>query len=187
MNRIQINIQVKWVVMALFIIAFSNFFYAQLRLDNVLVVAQQDKLEDRYSVELAITNLMQMSGVNSKSALGVIPQGEFMNVLATEEIQKKVKEMGIDTYMLISVRGYDRSFTPSTDLQGMRDELNAGHMFSFWRESANSISFSVTFYRNNQPIHYELIKVKNGKNREVTLKRMVKAFDKRLQKSWLGY
>jgi hypothetical protein len=185
MKKIQINTQVKLMVVLLVITCFNIISFAQVRLENVLVVAQQDKLEDRYSMELALTNLMQTNGVTSKSALGVIPQGEFMNVLATEEIQKKVKALGIDTYMLVSVRGYDRSFTPSKNLLGMRDELNAGHMFSFWRESANSISFTVTFYRNNQPIHYELIKIKNGKNREATIGKMVKAFEKRLQKNWL--
>jgi len=185
MNKIQMNSKAKLIVLLFLLMTIPIISMAQMRLENVLVVAQQDKLEDRYSMELALTNMMQTFGVTSKSALGVIPQGEFMNVLATEEMQKRVKAMGIDTYMLISVRGYDRSFTPSTNILNMRDELNAGHMFSFWRESANSISFSVTFYRNNQPIHYELIKIKNGKNREATISKMVKAFEKRLQKSWL--
>lgn len=161
--------------------------YAQfepLNLTNVLIVGQQDKLEDKYSLELAVLNVLQKHGVKAKSSLNVLRQGEDPVALASKENQKNLLEEGIDTYMLVSVRGFDKRFTPSTNLQNLKEELGAGHLFPLWKETSSSVSFSITFYRNNVPVYYDLIRVTSMGSKDAVLKKFSKILDKKMRKEW---
>ncbi len=157
----------------------------EFKLTNVVVVAQQDKPEDRYSLEINVLQLLASKGLKTKASLNIVKQGGSPMILSEDSIQKQVLEEGIDTYMLVSVRGYDKRFKPSESSLPMEDELNEGHLFPLYREDVTSVTFSVTFYRNNEPVHYELIKTGNVGSREAVLKKFLKKLDKRLQKSWL--
>lgn len=174
----------------LFIIAlifFSLTIRSQdqpLNLTNVLVVGQQDKLQDQYTLELAVLELMQENNINAKASLNVIKQGQGPTVLASDSIQRKLVNEGIDTYMLISVRGYDKRFNPSSNVQSMEDELSAGHLFKLWRESASTITFTVIFYRNNIPARYDLIRVRAGNSEDKMMKRLKRKVEKLITKEW---
>jgi hypothetical protein len=164
---------------------FSQNQKGDFKLTNAVVVAQQDKPEDRYSLEINVLQLLASNGVKTKASLNLVKQGGSPLILAQDSIQQKVLSEGIDTYMLVSVRGYDKKFKPSENLLPMEDELNAGHLFPLYRDDVTSVTFSVTFYRNNQPVHYELIKTGNVGSREAVLKKFLKKLDKRMRKSWL--
>jgi hypothetical protein len=157
----------------------------EFKLTNTIVVAQQDKPEDRYSLEINVLQLLASRGINTKASLNIVKQGGSPLILSEDSIQKQVLNEGFDTYMLISVRGYDKKFKPSTNVLPLEDELNAGHLFPLYREEVTSVTFSVTFYRNNVPVHYELIKTGNVGSRDSVLKKFIKKLDKKLQKSWL--
>jgi len=171
-------------IFTLIISTFSQAQEGQLRLDNVLIVGQQDELADKYSLELAVLDIMKSNNIKTKSSLNVLKQGEDPVVLANETTQKTLKAEGIDTYMLISVRGYDKRFNASTNLQPLKDELSAGHLFSVWREGASSVTFTITFYRNNIPVHNELIRIKSTNSKGAVLKKLSKVIDKQITKSW---
>jgi hypothetical protein len=173
-----------FIFLLVLISTFSKAQENQLRLNNVLIVGQQDELADKYSLELAVLDIMKSNNIKTKSSLNVLKQGEDPVVLSNESMQKTLMEEGIDTYMLISVRGYDKRFNASTNLQPLKDELSAGHLFSVWREGASSVTFSITFYRNNTPVHNELIRIKSTNSKGSVLKKLSKVLDKRINKSW---
>lgn len=177
----------KKLVFILGLLLFSLAVKSQdqpLNLENVLVVGQQDKLQDQYTLELAILELMQKNNINAKASLNVIKQGQDPTILASDSIQRKLANQGIDTYMLVSVRGYDKRFNPSSNIQKMDEELRAGHLFKLWRESASTITYTVIFYRNNIPARYDLIRVRAGNSEEKAMKRLSKKIDKLIQKEW---
>lgn len=155
------------------------------KLSNAVVVAQQDKSEDRYSLEINVLQLLADKGIKTMASLNLVKQGGSSAILATDSIQLKVKQAGIDTYMLISVRGYDKRFKPSEKLLSFSEELNVGHLFPLYREEVTSVTFTVTFYRKNEPVYCELIKTGNVGSREAVIKKLIKKLDKRLLKSWL--
>lgn len=165
--------------------SFAQNETGEFKLTNTVVVAQQDKPEDRYSLEINVLQLLANRGLKTKASLNIVKQGGSPLILAQDSIQEKIRVEGIDTYMLISVRGYDKKYKPSENLLPMEDELNAGHLFPLYRDDVTSVTFSVTFYRNNKPVHYELIKTGNVGSRDAVIKKFLKKLDKRLQKSWL--
>lgn len=169
----------------LFVVAFTFLGNTQsLNLTKVVVVGQQDKTEDKYSLELAVMQTFEKNGIKSKSSLGILKQGEHEILLADKRYQEQLSSEGFDTYFLISVRGYDKKFLPASKIVPLREELDAGHMFSFYRESASNVSFSVTFYRDGQAVFTDLIRVRSGNNRESVLKKLSKALDKKIKKKW---
>lgn len=164
--------------------SLTSFGQEDLNLNNVLVIAQQDKLEDRYTMEIAMLELMRSNDIVAKSSLNILKQGQDPSILASDSITRKLGNDGIDTYLLISVRGYDTRFNPSQNLPELKDELRSGHLFPLWRESASTVTFTFLFYRNGIPAHYELIRVRAGGSKDAMMKKLYRKVEKRLQKDW---
>lgn len=157
----------------------------EFKLDNVLVVAQQDKQEDRYSLEVGLIQLFNVYNIKTKASLNVIKQGGSPKILLNDSVQKSLKNEGIDTYMLISVRGYDKRFKPSENIKSLEEELEAGHLFPLYRESATSVTFSIIFYKNGEPVHYELIRTGTVGSKDAVMKKLLKKVDRALRKDWM--
>jgi hypothetical protein len=179
------NFKPLTLLFTLFLSAFGLAQNTPFKLTNAVVVAQQDKPEDRYSLEVNILQLLNNYGVKTKASLNLVKQGGSPQILSSDSIQKALTVEGFDTFMLISVRGYDKKFKPSEKLLKMPEELDAGHLFSMYRESASSVTFTITFYQNNIPVHYELIRTGNIGSREAVIKKLMKRMEKRLQKAWI--
>lgn len=177
-------------VLIMFLLSTLIFQHAwsqdeELQLENVLVIAQQDKVKDRYSMEVAFLELFNRYGIESKASLNVLKQGGDPTVLLTDSLQNKLKSEGIDTYLLISVRGYDKRFRPSEELRSFEEEIEAGHLFPLYRESATSVTFTFTFYRDLEPVHYELIKTGTVGSRDAVLKKLMRKAERRLKRDWI--
>src|SRR5690554_7727620 len=71
--------------------------------------------------------------------------------------RQNLKEKGIDTYLLVSVRGYNNRFKPSTKINDFEEEIKAGHLYPLYRESASNVTFTFTFYRDLKPVHPPLL------------------------------
>lgn len=173
------------IVTSVFLIQGANGFAQSLNLKNVVVVAQQDKLKDQYTLELAIVELMRDNNVNAIASLNIVPDGRDPVVLATDSLQRNLLNKGFDTYMLVSVRGYDKRFNPPENLVNMKEELSAGHLFQLWRESASTVTFTVIFYRNNVPAHSELIRVRARGSKDKMMKGFTRKMERRLKKGWI--
>lgn len=155
-----------------------------LHLKNVLVVGQLDKAEDRFTMEINLTQLLAENGIKAMASLNILKEGTSPEVLASDSIQNALKAKGIDTYVLVSVRGYDRKFKPATRHESLAAELAIGHMFPLYRDEISSITFEFKFYRNGEYAGYDLVKVNNVGSRDTVLKKFRKAITKRLAKAW---
>lgn len=169
------------------ILSVSPVFSQQtkdIHLRNALVVGQLDKAEDRFTMEINLTQLLAESGIKAMASLNVLKEGTPPEMLASDSIQAVLKAKGIDTYVLVSVRGYDRKFKPSKRHESLVAELASSHLFPIYRDEISSVTFEFKFYRNGEFAGYDLIKVNGVGSRETVLKKFRKAINKRLAKSW---
>jgi hypothetical protein len=165
----------------------SNLFFAQLEdlnLKSVLVVGQLDKEEDRYSLEVNLTELLTNAGIKAVPSLNLLKLGSDASLLATDSVQKIVAAKGIDTYVLITVRGYDRKYKPTNLRDDLVTALNAGNLFPIYREEVVSVSFEFTFFRNGQFVCSDIVKCGNVSDRDSVIKRFRKLVAKRIEKKW---
>lgn len=155
-----------------------------LQLQNVIVVGQLDKSEDRFTMEINLTEMLTRNGVKSIASLNVLKEGSSVSQLSNDSIQTVLKDKGFDTYVMVSVRGYDRKFKPAKNHMNLKEELNSGHMFPLYRDEVSSISFEFLFYRNGEVVGYDLIKVGGISSREGAIKKFRKKVEKRIVSNW---
>jgi hypothetical protein len=170
------------------LLCFSVHIAAQvenLNLKNALVVAQLDQEDDRFSVEINLTEILSTAGIKAVPSLNVLKLGNDAAILATDSIQELVKSMGVDTYMLVSVRGYDKKFKPSSCKDDLQQALSVGNLFPMYRDEIVSVSFEFIFYRNGQCVGADIVKCGNVSDRESVLKKFRKQIGKKLTSDWI--
>ncbi len=156
----------------------------QLHLTNALVIGQIDNSEDRYTVEINLTDMLTRNGVKTIPSLNVLKLGSDAIVLATDSMQQKMAAKGIDTYVLVSVRGYDRKFKVSEKQDDFKTALEGASLFDLYRDDIVSISFEFKFFRNGQFVYGEIVKCGNVGDRESVMKKFRSKVEKRIVKKW---
>jgi hypothetical protein len=170
------------------IILISSSIFSQLdKLDlkNAVVVAQMDRPEDRFTLEINLTEILADLGVKTMASLNAQRQGAEIEHLYYDSIQNSIKQKGFDTYMLVSVRGYDSKFKKATIFNDFRTELQTSHLFPLYRDNIASVTFEFYFYRNGQIVAYDLLKVNGAGSRDSVVKKLRKKLRKRIIKYWL--
>lgn len=156
----------------------------ELNLTNAFVVAQIDKSEDRYTLEVALTELLAEYGIKAMPSMNILKVGSDQTLLVSDSISQLVKSKGFDTYVLVSVRGFDKRFKASEKKPKIEELLAEGHLFPIYRDEVVSVSFEFFFYRNGQYIGTELVKCGNISSRDSVMKRFRKKISKRIEKAW---
>ena len=171
----------------LMMLLISSAVFAQkvdLNLTNALVIGQMDNQEDRYSIEINMTEMMTSRGMKAMPSLNMIKRGADSRVLASDSVAQVCKSKGIDTYVLVSVRGYDRKFKTTGKKETLTEALDRGNLFQLYSPDIVSVSFELKFFRNGEFLHSEIIKLGNVGGRESVIKRFRSKVGKKLDKNW---
>jgi hypothetical protein len=167
------------------LLSLNNFISSQsLKLKNAIVIAQFDKQEDRYALEVSLTEMLAEYNVKALPSLNLLKQGADASVLADDTLQKNLKIAGYDTYLVVNVRGYDRTFKPATQKISFAEILDMTSIYHLYRDEATSVSFEFTFFRNNEVVQRNILKCGNISDRNSVLKRFRKKLPKIIEKSW---
>ena len=161
-------------------ISFSQNKHIQL--NNGLIVAQLDRPEEKFTLEINLAELFANEGVQVIPSLNILKQGEIASVLASDSINRLLKSKNVDTYILVSIRGFDKNFKPSTHFESLANELASSHLFPLFRDEIMSITFEFTFYRNGQVIANELLRLKNVDSKDKVMKKLRKKLPKLISK-----
>lgn len=155
-----------------------------LKLTNALVIGKIDKAEDRYSIEINLTELLNEAGVKAIPSLNIVKTGSDPQILAGDSVQQLLKSKGVDTYILVSVRGYDRKYQFTDKNEDFSTALEAANLYGLYREEASSVSFEFLFYRNGKLVSSDMIRCKNISSRDTVIKRLRKKLKKHIAKKW---
>ena len=172
------------------ILSFSFLFltlvysYSQISLSNSVVIAQFDKPEDRYAIEVSLTDILSKKDIKVLPLQNIIKQGGNPLILCNDSIQSILKNRGFDTYLIVNVRGYDRRFKPSESQIKFCDALNMTSIYKLYRDEATSVSFEFMFFKNNEVYFRDILKCGNISDRNSTLKRFKKKLPRRMKRKW---
>jgi hypothetical protein len=167
------------------LVALMGAFQAQAQKESkTLVIGQFDKPDERYAIEVAITDLFTKNGVSAVPSLNVIKQGADPSILALDSIQRVLKQAGIDRIAIVNVRGYDRRFKISDKETSLKETLGRTSIYHIYREEATSVSFEFTFYKENKMVFRDILKCGNVSDRDSVIKRIRKKLPKRIAKKW---
>ncbi len=174
-------------VFILFVTLVSTCSFAQkqpLALNNAVIVSHLDKPEDRFSLEIALSEALTNAGIKNTVSLNLLKQGGDPQVLVSDSMTNILGAKGFNTLLLVSVRGYDKRFQPSSGNFTLVEDLAAENLFPLYKEEIVSVTFEFHFYRNGQLVHTDLIKVGGASSREKVLKKLRKLVEKRAYKKW---
>lgn len=157
----------------------------QLNLTNALVIGQMDKQEDRYSIEVSVVDLFKQAKIKAMPSLNVMKIGSNALILASDSITNSLQAKGIDTYCLISVRGYDKKFKVTQNQPNLKESLQVGSLFEMYYPDVVSVSFEFKFYRGGEFVFGDIIKCGNVGAREDVMKKLRKKISKKLVKKWV--
>lgn len=172
-------------ILIFFLLFIYSFSFSQgLKLRNVLVIGQFDKPEDRYAIEVNLTEILTNKGIKASPSLNILKQGTSAVNLVSDSIRQVIQAKGFDTYVIVNVRGYDRKFKPSEAKITLEEMLNMASLYHIYRDEASSVSFEFTFFRNGMVIYRDILKCGNVSNRDSVIKRFRKKMPKLIDKRW---
>ncbi|MEY4286889.1 MAG: hypothetical protein RL511_975 [Bacteroidota bacterium] len=158
----------------------------QIKLTNAVVITQFDKEEDRYAMQALMADLLKSYQIKALPVMNVLKQGEDPQHLLQDSIQKLLVQKGFDTYLVVNVRGYDRTFKPSEDTQTLAELLETTSIYQIYRDEATSVSFEFSIYRNGKLISREVLRCGNVSDRDSVLKRLRKRLPKKVLPTWIS-
>lgn len=174
-------------IIFLFVFLFSLPVVAQydpLNLKNCLIVGQLENQDDRFTLEVNLAEIFAESGIKTMASLNILKRGGDLYMLESDSLAKVLKAKGIDTYVLVSVRGFDINFKISEKPEGIKSELDAGHLFPLYRDGITSVTLEFNFYRNGKFVGNDLVKLPSVGDRDEVVKKMHKKIPKRIRKFW---
>jgi hypothetical protein len=169
------------------VITFTNnvSFCQKENKDKVLIIGQFDRPDERYAIEVTLTEIFAQNGLEAIPSLNILKQGSDPSELASDSLQNLHIEQGITTYLVVNVRGYDRRFKASTIDVSLSEILGRTSIYHIYREEATSVSLEFTFFREKQVYFRDILKCGNIAGRDSVLKRIRKKLPKRMSKKWV--
>lgn len=173
----------KSILIALFFVASNSFAQKQnLNLTNALIVGQMDKEDERFMLEIALTEFFSEHNCKAVPSINILKQGAKPSELATKEMRSAASAKGLDTYVLVSVRGYDSRFKKTNKNDSLNIALDYGTLFSLYRAEATSVTFEFFIYRNEVMLKTALIRCGNISSNETVIKRLKKKLARKVKK-----
>jgi hypothetical protein len=168
-------------LLSLLFIAFTGISQ-DLNLRNALVVSHIDNQQDRFTLEVAVSEVLSQNGVKNAVSLNLVKQGGDPQVLLTDSIKQILDAQGINTFMVVSIRGYDRKFKTTTKQLTLAEDLAADNLFSLYKPDIVSVSMEFHFYREGRLVYADIIKIGGVSSRESVMKKFRRKLSKRVRK-----
>lgn len=156
------------------------------KLSNAVVITQFDKEEDRYAMQALMADILKGYQIKALPVMNVLKQGEDPQHLLNDSIQQILVQKGFDTYLVVNVRGYDRTFKPSEDTQTLTELLETTSIYQIYRDEATSVSFEFSIYRDGKLVSRQVLRCGNVSDRDSVLKRLRKRLPKKVIPVWIS-
>jgi hypothetical protein len=167
------------------LLGFSQAKFPPLKLNNALVVSHLDKESDQFSLEIAVSDVLSKTKIKNTVSLNVLKAGGDPQVLMTDSLTQLLKAKGINTLMLVSVRGFDNRFRPSSGNMTLAEDLAADNLFPIYKEDIVSVTFEFHFYREGKLVYTDLLKIGGINSRDKVLRKLRKKLEKKVVKDWI--
>lgn len=156
-----------------------------LNLRNALVVSNIDSQEDRFTLEVAVSEMLSTQGIKNGVSLNILKQGGDPQVLMTDSIAGILNNQGINTLMLVSIRGYDKRFRRTEKQYTLAEDLASSNLFKLYKDDITSVTLEFHFYRGGKLVGTDLLKIGGVSSRESVMKKLRRKLPKRIRKQWM--
>lgn len=176
----------KHLFLALLLLAL-HFSWAQaFNLKECVVIAQFEKPEDRYALEVNLCEIFTAMHIKAIPATNFVKQGGSSQVLATDSSLTALKEKGFSTYCLVNVKGFDNRFKKSEHPPLFSEGLDRATIYNLYKDEISNLTLEFIFYREGKPVFNDVYKISNIGDRDDVIKRLKKKGPKYFLKNWFS-
>ena len=177
--------KIKFLLLLILVItSFTDVHSQGIKTGKVLVIGQFDRPDERYAVEVTLTEIFSQYGLMAMPSLNILKQGSDPSLLLSDTIQNILLDKNITTILVVNVRGYDRRFKPSEIEVPLNEMLGRTSIYHIYREEATSVSLEFTFFKENKVVFRDILRCSNISDRDSVLKRIRKKLPKRMKRKW---
>jgi len=152
-------------------------------IEGLLIVGKIDKPEDRYAIEVNLTKFLAQLGIKVLPSLNFSKIGNSVEDLSSDSILLVTKEKGLKGYLLVSVRGFDKTFKPREHFPlTLVEALEEGHLYPIFQEDISSITFEFLYYEEGKFVGYDIIKLTGTSTRAQVFEKLQKKLSKKMPK-----
>jgi hypothetical protein len=137
-------------------------------------------------MQALMADILKGYQIKALPVMNILKQGEDPQHLLNDSIQQILVQKGFDTYLVVNVRGYDRTFKPSDDTQTLVELLETTSIYQIYREEATSVSFEFSIYRDGKLVSRQVLRCGNVSDRDSVLKRLRKRLPKKVLPTWIS-
>lgn len=156
-----------------------------LKLKECLVLAQFEKYEERYALEINLCEILAQWKVKTVPATNLIKQGQSATILTTDSIKEILSKTKVQTICIVRIKGYDKKFKNTVQNIPFTEALERASLYNLYKDDISTVSLEFLFYRNEVCIFSDILKVGNIGDRDDVLKRIRKKLPKLIEKHWL--
>jgi|LauGreDrversion2_6_1035139.scaffolds.fasta_scaffold06391_2 hypothetical protein len=181
-----INLHMRCLLFSVLVLVGFQCFAQGLKLKECVVIAQFEKLEDRYALEVNLCEILNPMKVQTIPATNIVKQGGTALQLSSDSSMMSWKAKNIQTYCVVSVKGYDKKFKSSKSDISFKDALERATLYSLYKADISSVTFEFLFFREGKVVYSDLLKIGNIGERDDVVKRFRKKAPKHIAEHWLN-
>jgi hypothetical protein len=153
---------------------------------GALLVVQNDKFDNRFSAEVNMGKIFSLLRVPLLLSVNLIKEGNPLTEIASQRVNGEMAAKGINTVLIVSVRGYDTRFKPRTIIpETLEEMLKEGNLYPLVQNEVASVTIEFFQYVGGVFKGYEMMRIGGASDKQKLYKRLQKRLERRIPR-WMS-
>jgi hypothetical protein len=153
-------------------------------MQGAMLLVKNDNAQERFSVEANLGKILATYNMPLLLSINVINQGAPLKELAGARAQNEMSARGINSVLVVSIRGFDQRFKPRTKIPATLEEmLEEGNLYPISQEEATTVTIEFIQYVGGKFNGYHMMRIGSASNKSKVYTRIQKKLN-RLVPKW---
>jgi hypothetical protein len=153
-------------------------------LKGAMLLVKNDDAKERFSVEANMGKILATYNLPLLLSINMINQGAPLKELAGARVQNEMSARGINSVLVVSIRGFDQRFKPRTKIPATLEEmLEEGNLYPISQEEATTVTIEFIQYVGGKFNGYHMMRIGSASNKSKVYTRIQKKLN-RLVPKW---
>jgi hypothetical protein len=153
-------------------------------LKGAMLLVKNDDAKERFSVEANMGKILATYNMPLLLSINMINQGAPLKELAGARVQNEMSARGINSVLVVSIRGFDQRFKPRTKIpERLEEMLEEGNLYPISQEDATTVTIEFIQYVGGNFNGYHMMRLGNASNKTKIYNKMLKKLN-RLMPKW---
>jgi hypothetical protein len=177
-----------FIFLALF--SYNNSFAQKIKhppinnMRGMMLLVKNDNAQERFSIEANLGKIFASFQMPLLLSINLINQGSPLKELAEARVQNELSARGINSVIVVSIRGFDQRFKPRTKIpEKLIDILEEGNLYPISQEDASSVTVEFFQYIGGNFNGYHMMRIGGASDRTKVYNRILKRLN-RLVPRW---